>query len=146
MSLHILWRVPKLNFKKSAPFPSLHYSVAYSKWVIFLQTEDFDRSTVLNDEGLNIPYTDEMFAETLSVNFIAVFLIAIVIVMPILVLHPKFRNRSQRIVTVTNDRFGWLKCPKSTKSLKVSYPNSIAHTKQPAKHTKSKNYSKYKHG
>ena len=74
--------------------------------MIFLQTEDFDRSSVLNDQGLNVPYTDEMFAETLSVNFIAVFLIAIVIVMPILVLHPKFRNRSQRIVTVTNDRFG----------------------------------------
>ena len=117
MSLHILWRVPKLNFKKSAPFPSLHYSVAYSKWVIFLQTEDF--ATVLNDEGLNIPYTDEMFAETLSVNFIAVFLIAIVIVMPILVLHPKFRNRSQRIVTVTNDRFGWLKSLNLQKALKI---------------------------
>ena len=138
MSLHILWRVPKLNFKKSAPFLSLHYSVAYSKWVIFLQTEDFDRSSVLNDQGLNVPYTDEMFAETLSVNFIAVFLIAIVIVMPILVLHPKFRNRSQRIVTVTNDRFGWLKSLNLQKSLKNSYKNSIAHTNQPAKNTKSK--------
>ena len=127
MSLHILWRVPKLSFKKSAPFLSLHYSVAYSKWVIFLQTEDFDRSSVLNDQGLNVPYTDEMFAETLSVNFIAVFLIAIVIVMPILVLHPKFRNRSQRIVTVTNDRFGWLKSLNLQKALKI-YVQSLLHT------------------
>ena len=127
MSLHILWRVPKLNFKKSAPSLSLHYSVAYSKWVIFLQTEDFDRSSVLNDQGLNVPYTDEMFAETLSVNFIAVFLIAIVIVMPILVLHPKFRNRSQRIVTVTNDRFGWLKSLNLQKALKI-HIKTLLHT------------------
>lgn len=82
-------------------------SVAYSKWVPFLTSEDFDRNAILL--GMNISYTDAMFMETLIVNTLAVALIALIIVMPILVLHPKFKNRSQRIVTVTQDRYGWSK-------------------------------------
>merc|ERR1711971_895479 len=57
-------------------------SVAYSKWVPFLTSEDFDRNAILL--GMNISYTDAMFMETLIVNTLAVALIALIIVMPIL--------------------------------------------------------------
>jgi len=79
----------------------------YSQWVPFLMNENFDKNAVLKDSaGESIPYTTEMFMETLSINVLAAALIGLVIVMPILVLHPKFRNRPQRIITVTHDRYG----------------------------------------
>ena len=52
------------------------------------------------------PYTDEKMWESITVNVLAAALVGLVVVMPILVLHPKFRNRPQRIITVTHDRYG----------------------------------------
>ena len=52
------------------------------------------------------PYTDAMMWESITVNVLAAALVGLVVVMPILVLHPKFRNRPQRIITVTHDRYG----------------------------------------
>ena len=45
-------------------------------------------------------------SESLVVNCLGAALVALVVIMPILVLHPKFRNRPQRIITVTHDRYG----------------------------------------
>jgi len=73
-------------------------SVNYSKWVPFLM-KSMQRSP-------DIEYTKEMFEESMIVNAMAAALIGLAVVMPILVLHPKFRNRPQRIITVTHDRYG----------------------------------------
>lgn len=87
-----------------------HCSVAYSKWVPYLTLEsnpNYNRD--LQGQGLNslgVEYTDEMFAESLTINVLGAALVGLVIVMPILVLHPKFRYRSQRVITVTHDRYG----------------------------------------
>jgi len=72
-------------------------SVNYSKWVPFLMK---------SMRSPDIEYTKEMFEESMIVNAMAAALIGLAVVMPILVLHPKFRNRPQRIITVTHDRYG----------------------------------------
>jgi len=114
------------SFKPRKGYLYLPCSVAYSKWVPFLRSEDFDRNAML--PGMNISYTDAMFMETVIVNTLAVALIALIIVMPILVLHPKFRNRSQRVITVTHDRFGW-----SKKAVDFIGPFVYTSTKSPKK-------------
>ena len=48
----------------------------------------------------------DVVSESLVVNCLGAALVALVVIMPILVLHPKFRNRPQRIITVTHDRYG----------------------------------------
>jgi len=78
----------------------------YSLWVPYsnLTSEVFNHATVLKETGID--YTHEKFMETMVINALAAALFGLVIVMPILVLHPKFRNRPQRIITVTHDRYG----------------------------------------
>jgi len=73
-------------------------SVANRLWVPYLWQN--------SDTPIHEGYTDQMFMESLIINAMAAGLIGLVIVMPILVLHPKFRNRPQRIITVTHDRYG----------------------------------------
>ena len=83
------------------------FSIAYSKWVPALIDPNFNRTNALLQFGTKNPnYTQEMFTESLVVNSLGAALVALVIIMPILVLHPKFRNRPQRIITVTHDRYG----------------------------------------
>jgi len=82
-------------------------SVAYSKWVPYLTDPKFNSTRAFSGvSNLGPQYTPEMFAESMVINVLAAALIGLVVVMPILVLHPKFRNRPQRIVTVTHDRYG----------------------------------------
>ncbi len=86
--------------------PNKH-SVAYSKWVPYLTDPKFNSTRAFSGvSNLGPQYTPEMFAESMVINVLAAALIGLVVVMPILVLHPKFRNRPQRIVTVTHDRYG----------------------------------------
>jgi len=80
-------------------------SIAYDKWVPYLMSDNFDAGNILKPI-FNEPYTSRMFWESMTVNILAAALVGLVVVMPILVLHPKFRNRPQRIITVTHDRYG----------------------------------------
>ena len=68
-------------------------------------SDNFDAGNILKPI-FNEPYTSRMFWESMTVNILAAALVGLVVVMPILVLHPKFRNRPQRIITVTHDRYG----------------------------------------
>ena len=79
------------------------HSIVYSKWVPYLMNPGFNVTAAGPKGG---QYTNKEFAESMVVNTLAAALIGLVIVMPILVLHPKFRNRPQRIMTVTHDRYG----------------------------------------
>jgi len=85
-------------------------SVFYSKWVPYLTDPQFNISTTTNGiiqpNPNNQEYKAKYFEESLTVNALGASLIALAIVMPILVLHPKFRFRPQRIITVTHDRYG----------------------------------------
>jgi len=84
-------------------------SLDYSKWVPQL-TEYFSDSLRLNNSGNGNTPTDDQsqkyFEQALVINALGAALIGLIIVMPILVLHPKFRFRPQRIITVTHDRYG----------------------------------------
>lgn len=88
----------------------LSLSVAYSKWVPYFMSKvtknnQFEPNNALQPLS-STPYTDDMFWESMTINVLAAALVGLVVVMPILVLHPKFRNRPQRIITVTHDRYG----------------------------------------
>jgi len=85
-------------------------SVVYSKWVPYLlEGSDFNKtldSKLLSGDKFKDGYTTKIFAESMVINVLGAALVGLVIVMPILVLHPKFRFRPQRIITVTHDRYG----------------------------------------
>ena len=81
----------------------------YSKWVPYLTDPQFNSTNGIQPNQVSNPnqdYKSEYFGESLTVNALGAGLIALAIVMPILVLHPKFRFRPQRIITVTHDRYG----------------------------------------
>jgi len=82
-------------------------SSAWYQWVPALMDPNFNYTNALKHplKGSK-DYTQEIFQESLVINSLGAALVALVIVMPILVLHPKFRNRPQRIITVTHDRYG----------------------------------------
>lgn len=82
-------------------------SLAYSKWVPFLTDPTFNRTRAFAGiNNLGPDYTYDMFAESMVINVMAACLIGLVVVMPILLLNPRFRYRAQRIITVTQDRYG----------------------------------------
>ena len=84
--------------------------MVYSKWVPYLlEGSDFNKtldSKLLSGDKFKDGYTTQIFAESMVINVLGAALVGLVIVMPILVLHPKFRFRPQRIITVTHDRYG----------------------------------------
>ena len=98
-----------LNYQFCIPFFAPLFSLDYSKWVPQL-TEYFSDSLRLNNSGNGNTPTDDQsqkyFEQALVINALGAALIGLIIVMPILVLHPKFRFRPQRIITVTHDRYG----------------------------------------
>ena len=76
------------------------HSIAYSKWVPYMTDPMFNRTRAFAGvSSMGPEYTHEMFAESMVINTLAAALVGLAIVMPILVLHPKFRNRSQRMNT-----------------------------------------------
>lgn len=81
--------------------------VAYTKWVPYLMDRRFNRTKAFAGiNSLGPEYSLDTFQESLVINALVAALIGLAIAMPILVLHPKFRYRPQRIITVTHDRYG----------------------------------------
>jgi len=83
-------------------------SVSYSQWVpMFMSkvTNQLEPNNALQPLSSD-RNTDDIMWESITINVLAAALVGLVVVMPILVLHPKFRNRPQRIITVTHDRYG----------------------------------------
>jgi len=86
----------------------LNLSYSYSQWVpMFMSkvTNQFEPNNALQPLSSD-RNTDDIMWESMTINILAAALVGLVVVMPILVLHPKFRNRPQRIITVTHDRYG----------------------------------------
>ena len=72
---------------------------------------NYNRTQALRPTGEKITYevfssVPDFVSESLVVNCLGAAMVALVVIMPILVLHPKFRSRPQRIITVTHDRYG----------------------------------------
>ena len=99
-----------LNYQFCIPFFAPLFSLDYSKWVPQLTEYFSDSLQSLNNSGNGNTPTDDQsqkyFEQALVINALGAALIGLIIVMPILVLHPKFRFRPQRIITVTHDRYG----------------------------------------
>lgn len=86
-------------------------SIAYYKWVPYFMDPNYNRTQALRPTGEKITYdvfssVPDFVSESLVVNCLGAAMVALVVIMPILVLHPKFRSRPQRIITVTHDRYG----------------------------------------
>lgn len=87
-------------------YVQLTTSIGYSKWVSYLTDPSFNASTVYAGiSGLGSEYTMKDFEESLVINVMAAILVGLAIVMPLLMMHPRFRSRPQGIVTVTHEHF-----------------------------------------
>jgi len=81
-------------------------SIGYSKWVSYLRDPSFNATTAYAGiSGLGPEYTRKEFEESLVINVMAATLVGLAIVMPVLIMHPRFRFRPQRIITVTHDHY-----------------------------------------
>ena len=76
-------------------------SIGYTKWVDFVPNPSLWR--VQDPEEYS---KDGMFQESLVINSLGAALFALLFVVPILLLYPKFRYRPQRIITVTTHHKG----------------------------------------
>lgn len=67
-------------------------------------TNEANRASLADGDSAAGPtsvYTQRMFEESLAINTLGVALLALAVVVPLVVLYPKFRFRPQRVITVT---------------------------------------------